>query len=248
MKLAPYVERLNNSSQYHDFAKQYADAFIVAGFFVLDFEAGKNMHQIDYYVPSQKKIAAFTLDGGVSVQLLGVINKKIPEKLDLKTNIDLEALKGILEDEMKNRSITEQIQKIIAVLQTVDGKKIWNLNCVLSGMGILRASVEDDSQSVLKMEKSSIMDYIKKIPGSQLANLQAQMQGKSTNEPPARVSAANESPSPESISDELKKLDKIESAIKVEKAELQKQFAASEKKKTKSVAPSSSTPVKGKKK
>ena len=148
MKIQPYVSKLNTSSQYKDFAKKNNDAFMVAAFFVLDLENGKNSHVIDYYVPSKKKIAAFTLDNQITLQMMDLMTKKVPEKLDLKTNIDLEALEGILEDEMKNRNVTDDIKKIIAVVQTIDGKKIWNLNCMLSGMGILNAHIEDESRSV----------------------------------------------------------------------------------------------------
>ncbi len=209
MKIAPYVEKLNNSSQYTSFVKEHKDAFMVAGFFVLDFEAGQSLHQIDYYVPSEKKVAAFTLDHGVTMQMLGMLNNQMPEMLDLKTRTDLDALKGILQDEMKNRSITEEVKKIIAVIQSIQGKKIWSINCVLSGMGILRASIEDDTQTVLKMEKSSLFDYIKRIPGAQLAK----MQQKST-----------ENATPETLEDELKKLDKIEAEIENEKSEIKQQL------------------------
>ncbi len=246
MKIAPYVEKLNASKQYHEFIKLNTDAFMVAGFFVLDFDAGQHIHQIDFYVPSKKKIAAFTLDGGVTLQLLTAMTKKKPEKLDIKTKTDLDALRGILEDEMKNRNITEEVKKIIAVLQTVEGKKIWNLNCILSGMGILRASVEDMTQSVLKMEKSSIFDYMKRIPGNQLAAIQQSMGGQqmpdkqvqmpinaeaqkvSNNE--QKVETALEQASPDEITTELKKLEKIESEIENEKSLLKKELSKKAKK------------------
>lgn len=165
MKIQPYVQKLQNSEKYKKFIKQYSESFVIAGFFVLDYETGVNIHQIDYYVPSKRQVAAFNLDGEVEVRLLDMMHKdKKPEKLDLKTKIDLDALKGILEDEMKNRSITETIKKCVAVIQMVEGKKLWVLNCVLSGMEILKAHVDDDTRSVLKMEKSSMLDYIKKMP------------------------------------------------------------------------------------
>jgi hypothetical protein len=170
-KIKPFVEKLGASPTYKDFSDKYKDAFMIAGFFIIDYETGKNIHQIDYYVPSENKIAAFNLDNHVTVQLLDTMGKaKIkPEKLDFQSNVDLDALHGILEDEMKNRNITEEIKKIIAVISMVDGKKIWNVNCLLSGMGILKAHVDDDSQTILKMEKSNIMDYVKRMPGAQLA-------------------------------------------------------------------------------
>jgi len=205
MKIQPYVEKLNGSEEYKKFQEKYKDAFLVAGFFVLDFETGQNLHQIDYYLPSEKKVAAFTLDDKVILQILDTMNEKVPEKLDIKTNIDLDALKGILEDEMKNRNITEEIKKIIAVIQTIEGKKMWILNCVLSGMEILKAHVDDESQTVLKMEKSSVLDYIKKMPGG------AAMQQASPKEH-----------SKENIEKQIEQLDKLKEALKKEKEEIEK--------------------------
>ena len=36
--------------------------------------------------------------------------------------------RGSQEDEMKNRNITEDLKKVIAVIQTIEGKKVWILN------------------------------------------------------------------------------------------------------------------------
>jgi len=216
MKIQPYFNKLSDSAQYHDFAKHNKDAFMVAGFFILDFESGKNMHQLDYYVPSKKKVAAFTLDRGVQMQMMDMLNAKSPEELDIKTKIDLDALKGILLDEMKNRSITDDIKKIIAILQMVEGKKIWNLNCVLSGMGILRAHVEDESESVLKMEKLSMMDFVKKIPASQLA----QLQGKAEKEEDGKAEKEGKDGDEKNLAAELKKLDMIKEQIEKQEEEI----------------------------
>lgn len=210
MKIKPYVDRLNSSKAYQEFQKKYEDAFMIAGFFILDLETQNNLHQIDYYVPKEKKIAAFTVDNGVTMQMLDMMNSKlVPEKLDIQTNIDLDSLPGILEDEMKNRSITEEIKKIIAIVQTIEGKKIWNLNCVLSGMGILKAHVDDESKTVLKMEKSSIMDYLKKVPMNGL-NLPGQ---KGEKTPDKKV-----------LVDKLKNLAKLEKEIEKEKKKYEEEL------------------------
>ncbi len=208
MKIQPYITRQNNSTEYKDFHKKNNDAFMAAGFFVIDYESGKNIHQIDYYLPSKKKIAAFTLDHGVTLQILDTINYKTPEKLDMNTNIDLDALQGILKDEMKNRSITEDIKKIIAILQKLDGKLIWNLNCVLSGMGILRAHVEDETKTILKMEKVSILDYMKKVS---LPNIK-HPEGAETSADPK---------------EKLKKLKELEAAIEKEKEKYEEEIKKS---------------------
>src|SRR3989344_5736374 len=143
MKIQPYVNKLQNSPVYRDFQQKYKDAFLVAGFFVIDFEEGKNLHQIDYYVPSKKKFAAFTLDKSVEFQLMNSLDKRVPKQLDMETRIDLDALRGIIQDEMKNRNITQSIKKMVAVIQNREGKNVWNVNCILSGMDILKVHVED---------------------------------------------------------------------------------------------------------
>jgi hypothetical protein len=211
MKLQPYIEKLNNSSEYKDFQKKYSGAFVVAGFFILDLETGNNVHQVDYYVPSKKKIAAFTLDNEITLQLLDLVGEKVPEKLDIKTKIDLDQLYGILEDEMKNRNLTDDIKKIIVVLQSVEGKKIWNLNCILSGMGILNAHVEDDSRTVLKMEKKSLTDIIKKMPAPAVETML-----------PQNKEAQNPEEIKKNAEEKIKKLEELEKAIEKEKAELEK--------------------------
>ena len=205
MKIAPYVEKLSGSGEYKKFSQENPDAFMVAGFFILDLEEGKNLHQIDYYVPKKNKIAAFTLDKNVRVQLLDMMDsKKVPEKLDINTKVDLDALQGILQDEMKNRGLTEDIKKIIAVLQTIKGKKIWNLNCVLSGMEILKAHVEDSSKTVLKMEKASLIDLMKQIPGNSGMKIQ------------------QEPVEEEDVEEQIEKLDELEKKIEREKSKLKK--------------------------
>lgn len=230
MKIKSYIEKLNNSEAYKKFEKQYSDSFMIAGFFILDFETSSTLHQIDYYVPSEKKIAAFTLDGKIAMQMLDMINHKIvPEKLDIKMNIDLDALHGILEDEMKNRSITEEIKKIIAIVQSIDGKKIWNLNCVLSGMGILKAHIDDESQTILKMEKASLLDYVKKMPVNP-AHLK-EMQGmpgmeNSESEEPKEESRKE---SKEDLKEKIKTLDKLDKEIEAEKRKTEEELAKKDK-------------------
>lgn len=164
MKLQPIIEQLSNSKEYKEFMQKYKDAFISAGVFIIDMETGANVSQIDCYVPSQGKFAAFTLGDKVTMQMLDRMNEKVPERLSSQSEIDLDAIKGIIEDEMKNRGMTEDIRKIIAILQNQNGRKIWSLSCMLTGMGLLQAHVEDASQTVLKMEKLSVMDLVKKFP------------------------------------------------------------------------------------
>lgn len=163
MKFEHYLSKLRESSEYKKFRNKYKDEYMCAGFFVLDFETGKHMHQIDYALPNGK-IATFLLDYGIKLKISEqALKKKLPEiKGEIKT--DIEALRGIVEDEMKNRTVTENIKKIIAILHIIDNKKVWNLQCILDGLGILQVHIDDSDKSVLKFEKHSLMELIKSAP------------------------------------------------------------------------------------
>ncbi|OIO81350.1 hypothetical protein AUJ84_01405 [Candidatus Pacearchaeota archaeon CG1_02_32_132] len=205
MKIQPFVEKLQGTKTYEEFQQKYKGAFLIAGFFVLDYESGQNISQIDYYIPKEKKVAAFNISQeSVNFKVLEMLNEKIPEKLDIKTNVDLDALRGILEDEMKNRSISDEIKKIIAVIQTIEGRKVWTINCVLSGMEILKAHVDDESKTVLSMERASVVEFLKKIPMN-----------------PAGQPAKTE-PSKKDIDAQLKQLDQLKEVLEKEKAKLEK--------------------------
>jgi len=164
MKIQPYIDKLNNSKEYKEFIEKNPKAYFSAGFFVLDLENQKNIHQIDYFIPETKKMMTFVLDSDkVELKPGDASNDKVPNKISEKINIDLDTLKGIVEDEMKNNTVTKKIQKIIAVLYKLDGKLIWNLNCITTDMGIIKIHISDDDHSILKFDKVNIFDVIKKI-------------------------------------------------------------------------------------
>jgi len=164
MKIKPYIDKLNSSKEFNDFMKENPNAYFSAGFFVIDLESEKNIHQIDYYIPETKKMMTFILDSdNVELKSGEASNNKTPKKIAGEINIDLDILKGIVEDEMKNNMVTKKIQKIIAVLQNLDGRVIWNLNCITTDMGIIKVHISDEDHSVLKFDKVNIFDVIKKI-------------------------------------------------------------------------------------
>jgi len=153
----------------------------------------------------------------------------------------LDALHGILEDEMKNRSMTENIKKIIAIVQTIGGKKVWNLNCILSGMGILKAHIDDESQTVLKMEKSSIMDYIKKMPGGLSALSGAQ------GMPEGEIEEGMSEESEDELKEKIKTLNKVEEEIEAEKKVIEENLAKKSSKKEKEPKKSKKEEIQAKK-
>ncbi len=164
MKIKPYIDKLNKSKEFKLFIEKNPNAYFSAGFFVLDFQENKNIHQIDYYIPNQKKMATFELDKGVEMKISEMTNENIiPAKIDSKTKLDLDVLKGIVEDEMKNHTVTHKLHKIIVILQKLDGNIIWNLNCITSDMGVIKMHIDDETHSVLKFETINLFDVVKKV-------------------------------------------------------------------------------------
>ncbi len=165
MKFEHYLKRVEESEEFKKFIEEHKKAYLCAGFFVLDYEQGKHVHQVDFFIPTIQKIATFSLEGGKKLQISEPVVKlkKSFEKLDSTTKTDIDALKGIVADEMHNRTITQEIKKMIVVLHAQNGKKIWNLNCITNELGILKVHIDDETSSILEFEKASLFDFVRKV-------------------------------------------------------------------------------------
>jgi len=163
MKIQPYFDKLKSSKEYNNFISKNPSAYLSSGFFVLDFQTKKNMHQIDYYIPKNKKIQTFILDSKEVISKESeTLNQIVPKKINQNISLDLDVLKGLVEDEMKNHTITTKLQKIIAIIQNVEGKLVWNLNCITTDMGIIKVHISDRDHSILKFDKINLYDVMKK--------------------------------------------------------------------------------------
>jgi hypothetical protein len=167
MKIQHFVDKVEKTKEYKDFMKKYPKTYLCSLFFVRDFSENHNETHIDYYTPSTKKIISFDLDKKVTKS---PIDKKaenmkhekfVPKKLGNKIKLDIDRLKPIILDEMHNRGLTDNIQKMIIILQNIENRDVWNCTCFLNGLGLLQCKVEDSSETVLFMEKQSFFDLIK---------------------------------------------------------------------------------------
>ena len=88
MKFDHYQGRVESSKEFKDFKKEHKKAYLGAGFFILDFEAGKNSHQLDYVLPNGK-IATFMLDEGIKMKISEQAVKKELQEISGKIKTDL---------------------------------------------------------------------------------------------------------------------------------------------------------------
>ena len=178
MKASHYIKEVKKSQAFKDFLAESPDAYLCSLFFIRDFGGPQNETQVDFYSPAKKEIISFKIGKGIEripapKKAFTLTHKKfIPKLLNDDVKMDLDALKPTLTDEMHNRDMTYEIEKILAVLNIVDDRAVWNCTGFLKGLGLLQAHVEDQSQSVLFMEKHSLMDMIR-LPGGGMPGMGA---------------------------------------------------------------------------
>jgi len=166
MKLSHYISKVKKSGDFKKFIKEDPKAYLCSVFFIRDFSGKHNETSVDFYSPKIKKIVSFKVDG--KIQKIPIYKKAetikhkkfIPKKLG-KIKLDVDTLKLIILDEMHNRNFTDEIKKILIVLQNQDDRDVWNCTCFLSGLALLYCHVEDSSRSVLFMERQSFLDMMK---------------------------------------------------------------------------------------
>ena len=169
MKPFHYIEKVKKSSAYKLLMEEDPKAYLCSIFFLRDFDEGNNETQVDFYSPMKKNIVSFKVDKKVekveSRHAKTITNKKfIPQPLPENIKMDIDEMKSTLSDEMHNRDMAYEIEKVLAFLNMTDGSAVWNCTGFLKGLGLLQAHVEDKSASVLFMEKKSLFDLIK-FPG-----------------------------------------------------------------------------------
>jgi hypothetical protein len=168
-KFKHILEKLHETSEFRKFKKENPDSYLCAGFFIIDKDKKtREQDQVDYYLPKTKKIETFILGKGkVEMKESETIKKDvIPEMLDKEVLTDIESLWQRVDDAMKDNNVSSEIQKLIAIIQNINEKNIWNITCMLSGLSILKMHLSDEDASILKFEKMNLIDFSSKGQGS----------------------------------------------------------------------------------
>lgn len=171
MKPSHYIEQVKKSSAYKLLMEEDPKAYLCSIFFLRDFDEGNNETQVDFYSPLKKHIVSFKIDKKIekveNKHAKTLTSKKfIPQPLPENVKMDVDEMKSTLLDEMHNRDMTYEIEKVLAFLNMTDGEAVWNCTGFLKGLGLVQAHIEDKSASVLFMEKKSLFDLIKFAGGA----------------------------------------------------------------------------------
>lgn len=162
-----YIEKLFDSTEFASFKKENKDAFLCGGFFIIDLENLKNPEnksQVDFFVPSSKKMFSFKLDGGV--QLIPVEqfdSQRIPEKVPDNIDFDFDEIDEIVRKKMRDEKMNNKLQKIIISVQNLEKKTYLLCTVFISGMGILKVHISLGDKKITLFEKKSFFDMIKMV-------------------------------------------------------------------------------------
>lgn len=166
MKIQTLFKKLETLDKYQEFSKETPGAFFCAGFFILDFKRGKFEYSLDFR--DDKNVYGFKIPLEESEQLVFtsdplIENPKPLEKIDTsfipKIKTDIEDLKEIIEDALFDNSIKNVLEEVIAVLQSLNGKIIWNLTCICSNLAVVNIHIDPFTGEILKFEKKNLLDF-----------------------------------------------------------------------------------------
>jgi len=165
MTFAQTYSTITESKTFQNFKKQHSTAELVAGFFILDFISNDTKNSLDY--KCEDKIFTFSLNQNNEItltedKLIETSTHPPLTKIQPTTNVELDQLKSISETKASENNIHSNFNKIIAVLQNHNSQQVWNLTCMLDQLQILHILIDSNTGEIIKFEKKSMMDFIKK--------------------------------------------------------------------------------------
>jgi len=161
---ASLIETIENSDAFRNFKDKNSEAYLCAGFFVIDYQNQANQQQLNYFL-QDGKIFTFIFDKEITIKEAETIEGRKIELKNLNKEIkaDLDDVENILKMEFETRRIGKKLNKIIAILQIHEGRQIWNLTLMLEGFDIIQCHIDSFSGEILKFEHKSMFDFVKKV-------------------------------------------------------------------------------------
>ncbi len=163
MNFQSYLEKLYESLVFEDFKKEFSDAVLCGGFFVIDKEGNDNKQHLDFFVPSLKKVFSFKLEGEIQGDFVKNFDEKIQEKVSDNYDFDFEEIEELIVNEMKKQEITNKIQKILLSFQRLDTRDYLVGTIFISGMGLIKVQIDLIDMKFVDFEKKSFFDMLKKV-------------------------------------------------------------------------------------
>ena len=158
-----YLEKLFASKEFKKFKKENKEAYLCSGFFSIDRQGKDNQQHLDFYIPLNKKIFSIQLEKSFEPVILENYDERIPEEIKENLDFDFDEIENIIINKMKEENVNKQIQKLLLSLQKMEGKNFIIGTIFISGMGILKVTIDLNENKIISFEKKSILDMFKII-------------------------------------------------------------------------------------
>ena len=156
--------KVKKSEEFRKFEKEHSEAFLYAGFFVINELNQFEQRQLDFYTGHGKVMTfAVTQDekGNESIVMKEEVTAKDTDvaPLDHSVGIDLEQVQEIIKKECEKEGMP--VNKIIAILQKLNGNQVWNVTTLLPSLFMLRITIGMNGK-ILERKNGSVFDIMQK--------------------------------------------------------------------------------------
>ena len=158
-----YLEKLLSSDEFKKFKEQNKDCYLCSGFFSIDKKGGDSQQHLDFYLPSTNKVFSFQLEKSLNPFQLEDYGNNTPEEIDIHLDFYFSEIERNILNRMKDEKIDKKIEKLLFSLQKLKGKNFLIGTIFISGMGILKVTIDLDEKSIVDFEKKSFFDMMKII-------------------------------------------------------------------------------------
>ena len=159
-----FVEKLQRLDNYKEFISKNPGIFPCSAFFVIDKEkkgSEEDKQHFDFYIPSAKKMFSFQLENGgelVSVEL--VEGEKVSSEVSLKMDFEFGEIERLIEKKMEEEKIKSKVQRYLFSFQKKDGKHFLIGTVFISGLGILKVSIDLEKMEIIDFGKKSFFEIL----------------------------------------------------------------------------------------
>ena len=161
MNLQFYFEKLKESEEYKKFIKENPKASPCFIFFSLDKKGVDNKQQFDFL--AGKKILRFHFENNSHIEEINIKDSQPSKKLLLNYNLDFDELEDKILDRMEKEGVKKDIQKMMLLIQNIEGKDTITAIIFVSGMGLLKSKIDAKSLNILEFENKSFFDMFKVV-------------------------------------------------------------------------------------
>ena len=156
MKVKDLLTELKETSFYKEFLEENKDAFFSAGFFIIDLEKKSETLQLDFFIKSRKKVAAFEFPWKNPKIHDDKIESMEPQDLN-NLAFDIDDLEEKANESIKAHNGVLNPTKIIAIIKGNE----WNLTCMDNSLGIIGIKYNSITGEETSYNSDSLMNIVK---------------------------------------------------------------------------------------